>query len=64
MTKTPTEIGQVFVCDAFPVGIPTEIVIGENLHLAPYPGDGGIQYKEAPSGVAVDLADGVLDEAG
>lgn len=33
------------VCEAFPDGIPTEILSGENDHIKPYPGDHGITYK-------------------
>lgn len=33
-------------CRAFPEGIPAEIAYGENLHLAPYPGDHGIRYEK------------------
>jgi hypothetical protein len=32
-------------CDAFPSGIPREILDGENTHHKPYPGDRGIQYE-------------------
>lgn len=34
-------------CRAFPSGIPDEIAWGENLHTAPYPGDGGYRYEKA-----------------
>ncbi len=32
-------------CQAFPAGIPAIFWSGENLHRAPYPGDGGFQYE-------------------
>ena len=35
----------VFVCEAFPTGIPEEILSGKNEHLEPYPGDDGLTYE-------------------
>ena len=32
-------------CDAYPNGIPLEILSGEVNHFLPYEGDSGIQYK-------------------
>lgn len=40
------EVGEHVVCAAFPKGIPDDIAFGENLHLQPVEGDGGIQYEE------------------
>lgn len=40
------EVKQLVVCKAFPGGIPDEIAYGDNLHLTPVPGDGGIQYEK------------------
>lgn len=34
----------VFVCTAFPDGIPRSILVGDILHTRPYPGDNGRQY--------------------
>ena len=39
----PTE-DPVFVCEAFPLGIPEEILSGENEHREPVAGDGGLTY--------------------
>lgn len=41
------ERGKVRTCKAFPGGIPMEIWMGENPHTEPYPGDNGIQFKDA-----------------
>lgn len=32
-------------CDAFPSGIPQNILTGKNKHKRKYPGDNGIQYE-------------------
>jgi hypothetical protein len=32
------------VCKAFPDGIPVKILIGENDHTKPYPGDHGVRF--------------------
>lgn len=34
-------------CAAFPNGIPDSIAYGDNLHLKPVRGDGGIQFELA-----------------
>lgn len=39
-------IGAVNVCDAFPDGIPDDIVMGKNLHREIVDGDRGIRYEE------------------
>jgi len=36
----------IFVCKAFPKGIPEEILSGRNKHTKPFKGDNGIHYKE------------------
>ena len=39
-----SEINEVPICAAFPQGIPAEIAYGDNLHIEPFPGDGGFMY--------------------
>lgn len=38
-------INALYVCDAFPLGIPDDILFGNNLHLSPVAGDGGLLYS-------------------
>ena len=33
------------ICDAFPKGIPEEIVLTNVVHRKPFPGDHGIQFE-------------------
>ncbi len=35
----------VLTCEAFPDGIPSEIVTCDFIHTEPYPGDHGIQFE-------------------
>jgi hypothetical protein len=35
----------LFTCKAFPEGIPVEVLVGRFLHVDPYDGDNGVQYK-------------------
>jgi hypothetical protein len=35
-----------YSCDAFPDGIPDEILSGEFIHDKPFAGDNGIQYEK------------------
>jgi hypothetical protein len=47
--KTPGET----TCAAFPQGIPAAIIAGDDQHLEPYPGDGGIRYEASPKAVVL-----------
>ena len=40
----------VMTCDAFPQGIPVEILAGEIDHTKPYEGDNGIQFEPVEEG--------------
>lgn len=42
-----TEQTERVICEAFPEGIPDVIAYGDNLHLKPFEGDGGIQFEKA-----------------
>lgn len=48
----------IYVCVAFPKGIPEEVLAGKNLHTKPIPDDGGIQYeKNSMTGAAARTLD-------
>lgn len=36
----------VRTCDAFPQGIPNDVLVGRFLHTRPYPGDNGIIFEK------------------
>lgn len=44
-----TEATERHVCAAFPGGIPMPIVLGEDMHVRPWPGDGGVRYEAEES---------------
>lgn len=47
-SESQTEGGDdyLYVCKAFPKGIPEEIAFGNNPHTEPYKGDHGIQFEQ------------------
>lgn len=47
-------------CDAFPEGIPREILFNRVDHRKPYPGDNGIQWEAKPEDEGKDVADLML----
>lgn len=36
-----------YICNAFPEGVPEEILYNRYIHTEPYEGDNGIQFEEA-----------------
>lgn len=43
-------------CDAFPDGIPEEILAGSVPHITPYPGDGGLTFSPVPDASAISFS--------
>lgn len=37
------------LCDAFPKGVPLAIIVGDNLHTDPFPGDRGLMFNPKES---------------
>lgn len=61
-------VGRTFVCDAFPDGVPLDILDGHDDHRTPHAGDGGIMWAaedahpDRPSfGVDNSVEDGVVE---
>lgn len=52
-----------YACDAFPDGIPFEIVAG-NPHREPFKGDGGIRYEKRPDNVPAPAFESLYLEEG
>ena len=49
-------------CDAYPDGIPWEILDGHIDHRKAYPGDQGILYDPLPGTDTSEMDDGILEE--
>ena len=45
-----------FTCDAFPDGVPEEIIMGEFDHRKPHPDDRGIQFESVSPVITLDEA--------
>lgn len=52
-----TDIGK---CEAFPDGIPREIMSGEHDHTEPFPNDNGLRFKSFPTKESIENGDDLL----
>jgi len=52
--------GSGWSCNAFPTGIPQDIILGTVIHTKPVEGDGGIQFEKR-EGVAQSDVDALLE---
>jgi hypothetical protein len=56
MSCTRIKDGEGWSCDAFPNGIPADIVLGSKDHRQPLPGDGGKLFEQDPQAPAFDFS--------
>ncbi len=49
LRKTPKGKRGIF-CDAFPAGVPAEIMFNRHRHTEPYPGDNGLLFQPKEDG--------------
>jgi hypothetical protein len=43
--RNPFSVDGIISCEAFPLGIPEDLITQKVLHNKPYPGDNGIMYE-------------------
>ena len=54
--------GDGYSCEAFPDGIPEEIVMGEHDHHEPFEGDGGLKFVPKEYGSLIRKATEIVND--